>query len=298
MTRPHFISKLPSHTSLRVGRVNASASEGTASVVHPHASLVIYLEGSAQVWCGATYEVQAGDLLLVPEGMPHYTETSDGAEALGLSLCSSCMTSSRGGSHLIEAFAEVAKGGSATRRLSKKMARQIEWALESLEDELTARAAWDALAIEGHLSVLAALVRRTSLATETVSEAASSRSVVGDALAFITSRANDGISLVDVARHIHLSKAHTAARVKAETGLTVVAWITHARLANARQLLLHTNDTVEVIAERVGFASASHFHRTFRREVGATPAAWRSAHRNANANADASASADASAVGR
>jgi AraC-like DNA-binding protein len=281
MARPRFVSNLPTHTSLRVGRMRQATHEGAASVVHPHASLALYLEGSARVWCGAAYDVRAGDLLLVPEGMPHYTESSEEAEILGLSLCASCMASSSAGAHLLEAFAEVSKGGSASRRLTAKAARQITWALESLEDELATRAAWDALAIEGHLGVLAALVRRTSSAARSVGEAAASRSVVGDALTFITSRANEGISLADVARHVHLSKAHTAARVKAETGLTVVAWITHARLANARQLLLHTDDTVEAIAGRVGFASASHFHRTFRREVGATPAAWRAAHREA-----------------
>jgi AraC-like DNA-binding protein len=35
---------------------------------------------------------------------------------------------------------------------------------------------------------------------------------------------------------------------------------------------------IEVIAERVGYADATHFIRLFRREHGVTPAAWRTGH--------------------
>jgi AraC-like DNA-binding protein len=46
-------------------------------------------------------------------------------------------------------------------------------------------------------------------------------------------------------------------------------------MAQARRLLLHSDERVDVIAERVGYADATHFIRMFRREHGATPAAWR-----------------------
>jgi AraC family transcriptional activator of pobA len=57
----------------------------------------------------------------------------------------------------------------------------------------------------------------------------------------------------------------------------VVEWIIAARLAEARRLLLHGDEMVDVIAERVGYADATHFIRLVRREHGMTPAAWRSA---------------------
>jgi len=248
------------------------------TVVHPHASIALYLEGRARVWCGASHEVRAGDVLLVPEGMPHYTESCEGLEILGLSLCTSCLSTSSSGVHLMDVFTRVARGECAVRRPDAETAEKMKWLLESLAEELEAPAGWDALAVEGLLAVLTALVRRTSPGAGLV-EHASANSVVGSALAFIASQATEGISLVDVARHVHRSRTHTASLVKAETGLTVVEWITHTRLATARQLLLHTDDTVEAIADRVGFASVSHFHRTFRREMKATPGAWRSTHR-------------------
>jgi AraC-like DNA-binding protein len=49
--------------------------------------------------------------------------------------------------------------------------------------------------------------------------------------------------------------------------------------AEARRLLLHGDERVDVVAERVGYADATHFIRMFRREHGVTPAAWRAAQR-------------------
>jgi AraC-like DNA-binding protein len=52
-------------------------------------------------------------------------------------------------------------------------------------------------------------------------------------------------------------------------------------MAEARRLLLHSDEMVDVIAERVGYADATHFIRMFRRAHGATPAAWRAVKANA-----------------
>ncbi len=102
--------------------------------------------------------------------------------------------------------------------------------------------------------------------------------MVAKALAFIEGHATRGVSLQDVGRHVARSPNHVAAAVKATTGRTVGQWSTHVRMAAARQLLLHSDETIEAIAERMGFSSSSHFYRTFRRTPGQSPAAWRRAH--------------------
>lgn len=48
-------------------------------------------------------------------------------------------------------------------------------------------------------------------------------------------------------------------------------------MAEARRLLLHSDEMIDVVAERVGYADPTHFIRMFQRENGATPAAWRAA---------------------
>jgi transcriptional regulator GlxA family with amidase domain len=67
--------------------------------------------------------------------------------------------------------------------------------------------------------------------------------------------------------------------MKEHTGRTVVEWITHSRMALARQFLLTTDEPIDAIATRVGYASSAHFQRTFRRVHHTSPHQWRLAHR-------------------
>ncbi len=59
------------------------------------------------------------------------------------------------------------------------------------------------------------------------------------------------------------------------TGRTAHQWIIACRMAEARRRLLHSDELVDVIAERVGYRDPTQFIRMFRRHHGATPAAWR-----------------------
>ena len=80
---------------------------------------------------------------------------------------------------------------------------------------------------------------------------------------------------MDVARAVGRSGAHVASVVRQETGRTVGEWIREVRMAEARRRLRGTDEQVEVLAQRVGYADVTHFIRVFRRVHGVTPAAWR-----------------------
>lgn len=278
MTTPHLHSHLSAHQNLRILELDTPALAIDTTVIHPHASIALYLRGSTTLWCGTTYQLERADVILIPQGMPHYTITWEQPHILGLALCSSCMRSV-GGRLLVEMLTQVSKGASARRTLEVSACLKLETRLRDLAQELEGDAPLRELAIEGHLALIATALERAiptpgDLRTETRGPTLCAR-----ALSFVTQHAREGISLVDVARHVHRSPAHTSAVIKAQTGRTVVDWITHTRLSSACQLLLDTDDTVESIAARVGFKSPSHFHRTFRRIHRATPGAWRAVHR-------------------
>ncbi len=271
-------SNLGEAHSLSVRRMShAHAAGDVHPTVHPHASLAYYEGGRAEFWCGATYSTRAGDLVLVPEGMPHYTVTADDASVVGLSVCTSCLASAPGG-HLAAAFHAVSEGAPAVRTVAVEDRDRVRDLFLALEAELARGAPWHALAVDGYLAALTAHVLRADAAVDVPKGA----SVSARALAFITRRATDGISLNDVAAHVHRSVAHTGAVVKAETGRTVVEWITNARLAAGRQLLLLSDESIENVGARIGFESASHFHRVFKRHHGVTPAEWRRVHVDAD----------------
>ena len=78
-----------------------------------------------------------------------------------------------------------------------------------------------------------------------------------------------------VARHVGLGTRQLERLFKAELGLSPAGFALQLRLANARQLLLHTRAPVSDIALQCGFVNRSHFARSFRAAFGKTPSQLR-----------------------
>lgn len=271
-------SHLAAHQSIAVTRQTVVPRCAPSEVaVHPHATMIVLESGRARIWCGATFELGPRDVLVIPEGHPHHTEASDDACAWALSFCTSCL-SSPAGAQLTALCQGPPHGLAKLRMLDGHGAARIVDHLGQLQQELATHAPGRELAIDGYLGLVAALVLRAAPHDGALARAHAGASLTARALAFIAQRAALGISLEDVAAAVHRSPAHTGAVVKQETGRTVVEWITDARMATARQLLLKTDDGVDAIAGRVGFASASHFHRVFKRMHAVGPGQWRRLH--------------------
>jgi AraC-like DNA-binding protein len=82
-------------------------------------------------------------------------------------------------------------------------------------------------------------------------------------------------SLADLARAAGMSRSKFA-KVFAETvGSPPMEFVSRARLDKARHLLLSTDLPISGIAHHVGFASRSHFSRSFRNEFGIDPTRMR-----------------------
>jgi AraC-like DNA-binding protein len=82
-----------------------------------------------------------------------------------------------------------------------------------------------------------------------------------------------------VAATVNLSSGHLTTVIRERTGRTVVEWIAERRMAEARRLLVETDESVENVGTRVGYDDPTYFARRFRRAHGTTPAVWRSANR-------------------
>ena len=78
-----------------------------------------------------------------------------------------------------------------------------------------------------------------------------------------------------LAAHLHVSVSRAAHIVKEETGFSWTELLLQARLRTARQLLLHSDETVVRIALLSGFGDQSQFHKVFKRQFGKTPAQFR-----------------------
>src|SRR5262249_44239382 len=102
-------------------------------------------------------------------------------------------------------------------------------------------------------------------------------------------------TLDDLAAHAGLDKFHLVRAFRAEVGLPPYEYLTHARVARAKELL-QRGALVAEAAQAGGFYDDSQLHRHFRRTVGITPArfagsfagpARKSQHRPSGARATA-----------
>lgn len=248
-----------------------------AAVVHDFMALGFLTGGSATLQQRGRYEVRAGDVFLVPAGQPHGVVTARSPEAWGISFSPACYSPTELGV-LLDPFARAASGGSAVVRIPAARQDHLAMLCAELHHETSsvAPAAHRDLAQKGLLALILTEIARASAVTAT---AGFHPTLVGDALRFIERNCLLPISLREVAHAVKKSPSYLATCVKAATGKTVVEWIIAGRLAEARNRLLHTDEMVDVIAERVGYADATHFIRLFRRVHDATPAAWRASQR-------------------
>ncbi|MGH7999979.1 MAG: response regulator transcription factor [Brasilonema sp.] len=96
---------------------------------------------------------------------------------------------------------------------------------------------------------------------------------------FIEANYHQSISLSDVARVVGYAPAYLTDLVRRQTGKTVHQWIVERRMAKVCSLLLETNQSVEQIAEAVGYQYTGCLFRQFRISFGTTPQVWRNEKR-------------------
>lgn len=94
---------------------------------------------------------------------------------------------------------------------------------------------------------------------------------------YVEDHLSEDVPIDTLASITALSPFHFARSFKKATGLSPHAYLVSRRLARARVLLATTKLAVAEIAWRVGYQDASRFTALFKRETGATPAAYRQA---------------------
>jgi len=82
-------------------------------------------------------------------------------------------------------------------------------------------------------------------------------------------------TVAEMARRLSLSVSQFRRVVIAEHGSTPQDMLLKMRIGRAQQLLVRTDDTLAVIAERVGYESPFSLSRAFRRVVGVSPRQYR-----------------------
>lgn len=252
-----------------------------AAVTHSYAALAFYTGGRSRVEQNGEWNLREGDVLLVPAGAPHRMLERQRPELWGLAFCVPCFAADAAAS-LLEPFERVRDGGAAVVHIPSARHEYLQGLFRELEANCGApRGPSDTLeAIQRSLlTLILAEVDRAKSSSEP--RHAIGAGVAAKALRFIERNCLRRLTLDDVAAAIGRSPTYVTTALAQATGRSAGDWITSGRMAEARRLLLHSDERVDVVAERVGYADATHFIRMFRRAHGATPAAWRAARTRA-----------------
>lgn len=262
-------------------------------VTHSYAALALYTSGRSRVEQGAAFHISEGDVLVVPPGTPHRMLEIRSAVYWGVAFCVPCF-GAEGTATLLAPFERVRDGASAVVRIPSDRRQFLQGLFQELtrtcEDPRGASAALEAV----QRSLLTLILHEIDQAygdsppplTQATQATRATRvtrvtrgGVVVDSLRFIEQNCLRRLTLDDVAAAVGRSPAHVTSALKQATGRSAGEWIVSGRMAEARRLLLHSDERVDAVADRVGYADATHFIRMFRRTHGATPAAWRAERR-------------------
>jgi AraC-like DNA-binding protein len=233
-----------------------------------------------------TTPMRAGDLYLIPPGVVVGVGTSDAdfstGEAWAVFFPAAALGSSAGALLSWRAhpllFPFVCGVAGEAQQLHVPPGRRAVFTerLAALDGELRDRRDGYGDAVIAHLTLL--LVEVARLATDVVGGLRlRDEPLLARVFACIEQRYADGLSLADVADHVHLTPGHLTTVVRRRTGRTVGEWITERRMAEARVLLVQTDLSVAQVGTRVGYRDPAWFVRSFRRVHGTTPLRWRRA---------------------
>jgi len=245
---------------------------------HTEHGLTYLVEGWMQLEHGGTVEARPGTFTVVPAGVPHRPLAGRDMHYWMLGFCATCLTLDEGQA-LMSPFRRVRQGALPVLTVPKGRRRHVVRLYRELAAEQRRGVPETPELVRSLVLLLLGEVRR---ALPGDPSPVASGTLVSDALETIQRRCLEPISLADVAAAVHRSPAHVASVVKKATGYSVGDWIRAGRVAEAAARLSHTDEPLQVIAERVGWRDKTHFIRQFRKAYGVTPAVWRGQNRDAH----------------
>jgi AraC family transcriptional regulator, transcriptional activator of pobA len=254
---------------------------------HQFLALIYFERGGGRQRIGSQeWAVAAGDTFVISPGETHdASRLGDAAgwmvefstDAVGLADDATAFLSWHANPLL---YPFVRSSGGEVARFQVPADDRPGWSrrLQSMESELRAKGPGYREAVRAYLTLI--LVDVARLAQDVVGQLrVQEQPVLAEVFKFIEDHYAEPISLKDVARAANLSSGYLTTLVRRRTGRTVLEWIQERRMAEARRLLVQTDESVERVGARVGYDDPTYFARRFRSTHKATPASWRNANR-------------------
>ncbi|MGK9147169.1 AraC family transcriptional regulator [Plantibacter flavus] len=232
----------------------------------PIRQLVVILCLRGQGWCETSagrFPVRAGQALLLPPGLPHaYGADADDPWTVWWVHVDGAS---------VEDFLRVtgATIDSVVREIPDiyGSAALMEEIVRWMERDTTEASLVGASGTAWHLL--------TSLAFSRAPSAGNAQDMVERAADYLRSHINRRVNVSDLADMAGMSASHFAAMFKKYTGVPAMTYQTQLRMASARELLDTTQQSVEEVANAVGYDDSFYFSRQFKKLHGMSPTAYR-----------------------
>ncbi|HIW31979.1 MAG TPA: helix-turn-helix domain-containing protein [Candidatus Paenibacillus intestinavium] len=90
------------------------------------------------------------------------------------------------------------------------------------------------------------------------------RKEIAEAQHYIMNHLCEKISMDEMAKRLHLNATHFSRIFKKETGETFVEYVNRRKMEKAKELLDHSNQSVDQIAQDLAYDNSSYFNKVFR----------------------------------
>ena len=210
------------------------------------------------------YEVIAGDVVLIPEGVIHRTDYDQSESTRLLVECSRHFIPDELREKLAP-FLYIYRNPTA--------AREIHLALSRIEEEFKINDDMTVEALIAQMRIFVCLLVRNAT---TIEKTDSKNAMIEDAITYIKENYSSEITLSAVAKLHFVSPEHLSRTFKRETGFGFNEYLTLVRLQHAELMLRDRSaKSISDIAYSCGFNDSNYFSDRFKKAYGIPPLRYR-----------------------
>lgn len=238
-------------------------AETGASWPHYHSLYEVYFleEGNCTyIIDDKVYNVQSGDIVIIPDGIIHHTKYDDIKHSRILINCTCDYIP-------LPVRSSISTGSFLFR--NPFIADEIRKLLEKIENEYKLRDSFSDSILSCHTHSLFYLLMRNS---ESCIDIDSGNKIIEKAAAYIKENFTADITLSSLAKMFSVSPEHFSRLFKKETGLGFSKYLNSLRLQYAEQFL-RDNKVLSIthVAEICGFEDSNYFSKKFKEVYGTSP---------------------------
>lgn len=124
------------------------------------------------------------------------------------------------------------------------------------------------------MSIINNTVKQNHTDNDKTIKSSATQQMVSDIIRYLNEHTDRNVTLQELSGHFYLNPDYISRIFKKHTNSTVGNYITLQKMARAKQLLLK-GYTITQVQIMTGYSSYAHFSRTFRKQTGMTPGAYR-----------------------